>query len=397
VIRRTVVVAGAVLAAAIIGRTATTAPGVAKPQLGIRSVPAGGVTATDIFDFYDIRPLRRSGLTGAGQTIVFPEIDGPVDRTDLAKFASTNHLPSFRLDVHASWGPPLKGNGEVMMDLEIAHLLAPGAKLIVYQSAANFSDVAAAEKVMVKENPGAIISESIGACERELSALARKNLATLNTAAARAGMTHYVASGDHGAYGCAIDDPTISADFPSVLPTVTSVGGTSIFERAKPGYYREVVWSGAIEGWGGGGGISAYYSRPSWQTGPGVPVGRQRLVPDVAALGDADTGWHLYFGHKDRESAGTSAGAPFWAAITALIDERLQRRGLRRVGQANDALYWIGRNQSRFKRRPFHDITQGQNFRYHAHPGWDIATGWGSPDVAALAAAWETYLRTHKR
>jgi len=118
-----------------------------------------------------------------------------------------------------------------------------------------------------------------------------------------------------------------------------------------------------------------------------MPGGSARLVPDVSALGDENTGWHIVTGGASAIIGGTSAAAPLWAGIAALIDESLAQRGLPAIGVANPALYWIA------KHRPgaFHDVVAGNNLLYDAAPGLDKATGWGTPDAAKLAAGWRAY------
>jgi kumamolisin len=90
---------------------------------------------------------------------------------------------------------------------------------------------------------------------------------------------------------------------------------------------------------------------------------------------------------------GTSASTPLWAATGALIHQDLKKKGLREVGFANPALYWMGANQSTLPASPFHDVTTGNNLGFDASSGWDFATGWGSMDGAALDIAWVRYIR----
>jgi hypothetical protein len=77
----------------------------------------------------------------------------------------------------------------------------------------------------------------------------------------------------------------------------------------------------------------------------------------------------------------------------ALINQDLKKKGMRQVGFANPALYWMGTNQAGFSARPFHDVTTGNNLLFDAASGWDFATGWGSMDGVALDAAWIQYLK----
>jgi kumamolisin len=118
-----------------------------------------------------------------------------------------------------------------------------------------------------------------------------------------------------------------------------------------------------------------------------------RQVPDVAADADPATGFPIVFGGRSGQAGGTSAATPLWAATVALINQDLKNKGLREVGFANPAIYWMGENSAKFSARPFHDVATGNNLAYDAGAGWDFATGWGSMDGAALDAAWTTYVK----
>jgi kumamolisin len=93
------------------------------------------------------------------------------------------------------------------------------------------------------------------------------------------------------------------------------------------------------------------------------------------------------FGGQDTQAGGTSAATPLWAATITLINQDLKAKGLRQVGFANPAIYWMGANQAKLAANPFHDVTAGNNLAYNSGPGWDFATGWGSMDGDALDAA----------
>jgi kumamolisin len=207
-------------------------------------------------------------------------------------------------------------------------------------------------------------------------------------------MSHFVASGDSGAFTCGFDQPP-AGSVPSTLPTVTAVGGTSVFESKEGLYFKEYAWGSPIDQSGGGGGASRFYPIPDYQKNVAQSLGNgQRQVPDVAAAGDPSTGFHIFFKGRDGQAGGTSAATPLWAATIALVNQDLKQKGLREVGFANPALYWMGENSSKLNPKPFHDVTAGNILGYGAGSGWDFATGWGSMDAAALAAAWERYIRS---
>ena len=361
------------------------------------AIRAGGLTPTDVLTYYDLKPLRDAGVDGTGQTILFPEIDDLPNLNDLEKFASEFGLPPFApiltIKRDASWGTPMKPEGEAALDLEIAHAIAPGAKLVVYLAASDFGHSDRAFDQMVTDHLGTIISESLGSCEPDTPSGPRNVYASIQDRAVAQHMSHFVASGDNGAFTCGLDQ-NLAASFPATLPTVTAVGGTSLFESEQGAYFKEYAWSSPIDQSGSGGGPSAFYAEPDYQKNETSPQGKGlRQVPDVAADGDPSTGFHIYFGGHDGQVGGTSAATPLWAATIALINQDMRKKGLREVGFANPALYWMGDNLPKFNPKPFHDVTSGNNLGYIAAPGWDFATGWGSMDAAGLDAAWVRYLK----
>ena len=361
------------------------------------AIRPGGLTPTDLLTFYDLKPLRDAGLDGAGQTIVLPEIDDLPNLKDLDAFASKFGLPAFEslltIKRDPNWGTPEKPQGEAVLDLEIIHEIAPAAKMVVYESAADFGHGDRAFDQMVTDHLGAIISESLGACEADTASGHRNTYATIQDRAVAQGMTHFVATGDNGAYTCGLDqDPADS--FPSTLPTVTAVGGTTVFQSQEGVYFKEVAWGSPLDQSGGGGGPSQFYAVPTWQKTEATAAGHgMRQVPDVAADADPMSGYAIVFDGQAGQAGGTSAATPLWAATVALINQDLKRKGLRQVGFANPALYYIGENAARFPTRPFHDVTAGNNLAYEATTGWDFTTGWGSMDGQALDAAWTTYIK----
>jgi kumamolisin len=361
------------------------------------AVRPGGLTAPDILAFYNIKPLRDRGLDGTGQTIVLPEIDDLPNLSDLNNFATKFGLPPYEqlltVKRDPSWGNPMKPQGETVLDLEIIHEVAPAAKMVVYMSAPDFAHGDRAFDHMITDHLGSIISESLGACEPEVPDGHRALYGGIEDRAVALGMSHFVASGDSGAYTCGEDQPP-AGSFPSTLPTVTAVGGTTVFESLQGTYFKELSWGAPIDESGTGGGPSLFYPLPGYQQSVAQANGHGfRQVPDVAADADPASGFHIIFGGKDGQAGGTSASTPLWAATTALVNQDLKSKNLREVGFANPAIYWMGNNAASLPARPFHDVTAGNNLAYDAAPGWDFTTGWGSMDGAALDAAWILYIK----
>ena len=198
-------------------------------------------------------------------------------------------------------------------------------------------------------------------------------------------------------------------NLPASDPLVLAVGGTQLRANAETGaYIGETAWGGANADYMGasGGGFSKLFARPGYQDGvPGI--GPHRGVPDVAADADGDGGLALLAvmgtgtgpGTGDfadmRGASGTSAGAPFWAGVIALADQYAGRD----LGFVNPAIYRIARSTQ--YHAAFHDITKGITTvdvpahvtGYRAGPGWDPATGWGTPKVSALVPLLARYAR----
>jgi kumamolisin len=361
------------------------------------AVRPGGLTPTDVIAFYNLKPLRDSGLDGSGITVVLPEIDDLPNLNDINKFASKFGLPAYdsvlTIKRDPSWGTPMKSAGEVVLDLEIIHEVAPAAKLVVYLSSPDFAHADRAFDQMVNDHLGSVISESLGACEPDTPIGHRDLYASIQNRSVAQGMSHFIASGDAGAYTCGIDQPP-AASFPSTLTNVTAVGGTTVFESVQGVYFKETAWGAPLSESGTGGGASQFYPLPDYQKVVGLASGHGlRQVPDVAANADPSTGFHIIFAGQEGQAGGTSAAAPLWAATVALIDQDLKRKGMRETGFANPAIYWMGTNASKLPSPPFHDVKVGNNLAFDAGPGWDFTTGWGSMDGAALDAAWILYIK----
>jgi kumamolisin len=197
--------------------------------------------------------------------------------------------------------------------------------------------------------------------------------------AALSGITICAASGDDGARN-QVNDGKPHVDFPASSPWVLAIGGTRLIAE-KDSIKSEVVWSGT------GGGVSDVFPQPEWQSGVKVPARADgqpgRGVPDVAANADPETGYMVEIDGQWAVIGGTSATAPLWAGLIALLNQGLGRP----IGYLNPVLYKnIGSSGA------FHGIVTGNNGvggvkGYSAGPGWNACTGWGSPDGKRLLEA----------
>jgi kumamolisin len=220
-----------------------------------------------------------------------------------------------------------------------------------------------------------------------------------------AGISMFAATGDWGAFTCWAwnsRDHRESTWWPASSEYVVGVGGTNLTVREDGGYGTEAGWEDWLSTAGTGGGLSGGDARPAWQVGAGVDNERsdgRRQVPDVSATADIDSGYLVFWTNPETDRSawsgvgGTSASAPFWAASMLLIQEASARLGLGRLGYVNPMLYAISAQAP--PNTVFHDIVEGGNLAHRATPGWDYATGLGSPDVTMLAGAIVEYLRAN--
>jgi kumamolisin len=272
-------------------------------------------------------------------------------------------------------------DGEVMLDIEVVGAVAPGASIVVYfapNTDAGFIDAVSTAAHDASHKPS-VISISWGGPEASWTAQSRTALDQALQAAAAMGVTVCVASGDSGSSdGVASGD---HVDFPASSPYALACGGTSL--RAAGGSITaETVWNDGAKGGAGGGGVSTVFPAPAWQKGLTVTTTRgtatplaMRGVPDVAGDADPETGYTVRIDGTDTVIGGTSAVAPLWAALLAIINGH---RGAP-VGYIHPNLYG--------QPAVFRDITEGNNGDYAAVPGWDACTGLGSPLGTAIQTA----------
>lgn len=346
-------------------------------------------------------------LTGAGRTIVIIDaFRDPTIRSDVAKFDSIFGLPSIALKIICPDGCPtfdptsrdqVGWTDETSLDVEWAHAIAPGATIDLVQAQSDADDdLLAAQQYVVNHDLGDVLSQSFGEGETCMEPSVRSAEHKAFATAEREGMSVFAAAGDTGAaqYGCAGPSFFLSAGIPASDPLVTAVGGTHLNAGYTSGaYHSETVWNNSGENpdfGAGGGGFSTIYSRPSYQNAAHTGS-RFRGVPDVTYDADVYGGVigvcsECNFGLQSfAVFGGTSAGTPQWAAIAALADEAAGHR----LGLLNPALYAVAAGSHYHS--AFHDITTGNNSwdvslftGYQAGPGWDPASGLGSPNVARL-------------
>jgi kumamolisin len=368
----------------------------ASPGFLPLDVPEKGLRPHQLLTAYNADPLAAAGFTGKGATIVFFEFDG-YDQQDLDDYAATSGLPQFTpVLIGGQPGPP---NGEAVMDLEVAHAIAPDAQKVVVNARPTVEGSGGHEKIaqmfesVDRQFPGAIWSLSIGwGCD---SLVKEPDLAPVQAAldaAQQHGTSAFDASGDNAGRECrggedwstppGPDD--IGLDSVASLPSMTSVGGTTLSTDDQGGWITEHAWFDSPLSQGSSGGVSALYGRPAWQRRLSAQrdVKQRRLSPDVAAVADPSTGVRIIFDQQELTGAGTSQSAPIWAALAVLMNQYLAANGGHALGNLNPLLYRVasGANLPGFRSVPL-----GGNAVDLAVPGYDLVTGLGSPNVDNLA------------
>jgi subtilase family serine protease len=381
-------------------------------KFGCQTVRPGRLTCygpDQIRAAYSIQPLLDKGKDGKGRTIVIVDAFSPPGAaSDLAHFSAVWGLPDANLTIVAPQGgtpwDPTDGNQvgwaeETNLDLQWAHAVAPGAKIVLVQANTNNDDdILAATQYAIDHKLGDVISQSFGEDERCVDPAIFAAQTAAFKKATREGISLFASSGDQGSAQptCDGNSYSLAASSPAADANVTGVGGTSLYADLTSGAYQgETVWNESQSfGAAGGGGYSVLVKRPGYQGD--VVKGRFRAVPDIAYNGGINNGVLAYLGPDVLGPAragfyifgGTSSGSPQWAALTA-IGAQIAHHSL---GNINPALYDIGHSEK--ASQYFHDVTVGDNAYnpdptinipgYAATPGWDAATGWGTPIASKL-------------
>jgi kumamolisin len=335
-----------------------------------------------------------TSVNGSGETIGIIELGGGYNQSDLdTYFQNLNISPEptvIAVSVDGAQNQPTGDtNGpdtEVGLDIEVAGAIAPGANIAVYfapNTDAGFLD-AINQAVTDTVNKPSVLSISWGGPESTWTAQSLQSYNSALQSAAAVGVTVCVAAGDNGSSD-GVSDGLDHVDFPASSPYALACGGTTL-EISGSSVSGEVVWNDLSSGEGAtGGGVSGTFPIPTWQANAGVPPGTNpsgyagRGVPDVAGDADPNTGYNVQVDGSSFPVGGTSAVAPLWAGLIALINQSLGSP----VGYLNPTLYQnVEENEG-----AFNDITSGNNGDFSAGPGWDACTGWGSPEGANLLQA----------
>src|SRR5579864_2340569 len=426
------------------------------------------VAPDDFATIYDVKALYTAGFDGTGVRIAVAG-QSAINTSDIDAFRSASGLPArtaanftVTLVPNSGTSTVLTGDvGESSLDLEWAEGVAKGAsETFVYVGNSPSMSVFDAFIYAIDNNIAPVISMSYGNCEQNLPSSFLTMLQQETQKANLQGQTISAASGDFGAADCgnpgnnpsALPATTgLAVDIPGALPYVTSVGGTSFTGDAAATVSGSCAaattyWSGSCSATSGssalqyipetawndttlagvnalsasGGGASTLFSKPSWQTGTGVPSDGKRDVPDIALAADPNHDGYLLCatdsgsnppqgpcvtGFRDSSSnlnvaGGTSFGAPTFSGIVAILNQKTGSK----QGNVNPTLYALAASTA----SAFHDTTSGNNivpcgagtkdcpttgtaqYGFNAGPGYDLVTGLGSIDAAVLANNWSS-------
>jgi subtilase family serine protease len=368
---------------------------------------------------YGLASIVNAGFKGVGQSIVIVDSFGsPTIAADLAQFDTDYGLPappSFTVLAPLGTVPFDPTNGDMIgwaeettLDVEWAHAMAPGARLVLLTSPVSetegvqgMPEFLKLEQYALDHNLGKIISQSWGATENTLFDPAGrqvfKDFEKFYKRAADENVTVFASSGDYGSANVGLDGSTFytypTVIYPASSPNVTAVGGTSLYADTSGNYQSETAWN-VTGSYATGGGISQVFDEPDYQIF-GLPKSDQTLlnkhrgIPDLAWNGNPRTSILIYLGLPLATGipagyyriGGTSEGSPQWAGAIADLNQLAGHP----LGFLNNKLYLLGKTGLLYQ--GFRDITVGNNSLfgvpgYNATPGWDLTTGWGTPNFA---------------
>ncbi len=353
--------------------------------------------ARSIYDISGLYNLTASPTYSEGKGIVLLLWGLGYDPSDLQTFFSEDYPSEFPAPTVVPYpvdgapspssnavNDPSNGSREMTLDIEWSGSMAPGATLdAVYAppgpSSNGYSptDSSMIDALNTAVDPSdvpnvAAISMSFGSADGADATLT-SGFESDFAVAAHEKITLFAATGDLGGDAESGCQGGTQPEYPAASPQVVAVGGTSVsLQRGTLGAitgFTESAWSGS------GGGFSVQFSAPSWQlvgsAEAPISANGHRGMPDVSATAGYN---FLYYDGQDAAGGGTSFATPIWAGMVAEMDALHGSN----FGFLTPEIYALGANTSLVD-PPFHDITTGSNCLGSAEPGWDTATGWGSP------------------
>ena len=392
---------------------------VQKPAPDFTSGSSHYLAPADFATIYDLLPLYQASITGSGQSIAIVARSN-IKIADVRQFRTSFGLPANDPQIIVNGADPgVFSSGEETeadLDVEWSGAVARNAAIkFVVSKSTNASDgVDLSAQYIVNHNLAPVMSTSFGLCEASLGSSGNGFLNSLWQQAASEGITVFVSSGDDGAAGCDSASAASATHGRGVsglcsTPYSVCVGGTEFSDASNPtlywassntagtqssaiSYIPEVVWNESGPGlglWASGGGASSVYAKPAWQAGTGVPADGKRDVPDVALSAAGHDGYLICQEGGLYVVGGTSAAAPSFAGVMALVVQHAAAR----QGNANTVFYSLAGKQRAGGAAVFHDVIKGNNSvpgqaGFPATIGYDQATGLGSVDGSVLVNHW---------
>ena len=375
-----------------------------SPHAGSAPDDSGAYFGNDFRNAY----VPNTSMTGAGQMVGLLQFDG-FYASDIATYAAAagggrTNIPIQTVLLDGYNGVPTtgsdSGNPEVSLDIEMTMSMAPGlAGIVVFEAGPDGTPNDILNAMVNYSGTVKQLSSSWGwggGPSGTTDAIFQNMEAD--------GQSFFNAAGDSDAFTAGansvngVDNPELD-NAPSSSPYITQVGGTTLTTGASAAYASETAWNWGDDSNAGGyvgtsGGVSSYYSIPSWQTNVSNMAGRggsstARNIPDVALTGD-----NVYVAYGDGSSAeygGTSCATPLWAGFMALVNQQAIAQGRPSTGFINPAIYALSAGAS--YAACFHDVTTGNNTwpsspnEFYATNGYDLCTGLGTPNGQSLINA----------
>jgi len=377
--------------------------------------PSNSYAPYQIGQAYGLDTAWSHGFDGTGRTVAVEEF-APYATSDVVTYDTCNGI----LPLTATSDPKVHnvlvdggtspgsagGSDEPTLDLEELRTLAPGATLDVYLGPNNVTGPIDVLQRIASDDTAQAVSISWGICEAFSE---HADETPIFEQLAAQGQAVFAASGDSGSSDCLAQTPPggsvlagAAVDDPAAQPLVTGVGGLTVTQVSPP---DQAVWNDCVLfrepaclGDATGGGISTVFRRPAWQAAPSVPTGTARgatarLVPDLSVMGDPATGMVIFYDHAYQPIGGTSMGAPLMSALDVVA---AQACGAETLGFLNPLLYAMARHGGAFidvsggSRTTENNAVADSTLRsreYFAHPGYDMASGLGSPNPATFLQA----------
>ncbi len=375
----------------------------------------------DFATIYNLTPLYASGYDGTGQSIAIAGRTN-INMSDVQMFRNYFGLPVNNPQIIVNGTNPGVNSDvtEALLDVEWSGATAPKAtiKFVVSASTGSADGVDLSAQYIVSNNLAHVMSTSYGSCEVAMGLAERTFYSNLWQQAAAQGISTLISAGDSGAAGCDQSDESTGSYGRAINGLCSSiysvcVGGTQFNDAANYGsywlsssnattkgsaisYVPEIAWnqSASVSGgaglWSTGGGASAYFTKPAWQAGPGVPADGKRDVPDVSLAAAAHDGYLVIQNGYLYVIGGTSASSPALAGILAILNQKTGSA----LGNPNPTLYALAKIQAQGGTHAyFHDVTSGGNnvpgvAGYNAGTGYDLTTGLGTVNANNLVMYW---------